>query len=78
LRPHGGATCLESALQGMWSIVHHGGGLQALVDMWQLGFLVWRIGDGSGMPGASTMFLQGVVDPVEYIALEDRWSCGGL
>jgi hypothetical protein len=37
-------------------------------------FPVWRIGDGLGMPGALTMFLQGVADPVEYIALEDRWS----
>jgi hypothetical protein len=37
-------------------------------------FLVWRIGDGSGTPGASTVFLQGVVYPVEYLALEDKWS----
>nr|KUM47340.1 hypothetical protein ABT39_MTgene5525 [Picea glauca]QHR91592.1 hypothetical protein Q903MT_gene5627 [Picea sitchensis] len=25
---------LESALQRMWSILHHGGGIQTLVGMW--------------------------------------------
>ena len=36
-------------------------------------FLVYGIGDGSGIPRDSTMFLHGVVDAVEYIALKDRW-----
>jgi hypothetical protein len=38
MRPHGRATCLESTLQGICSVVQHKGGLQALVDMWWLGY----------------------------------------
>lgn len=34
IRADGGTTCVESALHGMRSVMHHGGGLQALVGMW--------------------------------------------
>ena len=33
-----------------------------------------RTTDTSGMPRDLTMFLQGVVAPVEYLDLEDGWS----
>jgi len=36
-------------------------------------FPIRRIEYGSGAPGALTMFLWGIVEPVEYIALENRW-----
>jgi hypothetical protein len=61
LGSHEGSTCLESSLHGMRSVVQFRGGHQALVGMWQLGFLFGglKMARGCLEAGASTVFLEG-------------------
>jgi hypothetical protein len=58
----------------MWSIVHHGGGLQALVGKSKLGFKIGTFDMAWGFLYLQQCSYKGVDDLVEYDALEDRWN----